>query len=247
MKKQELDTFIKRYSLDGLVSKSKWKYTVAEKVLHTRAAIDNKSFIVDVIMKEFADLGPDDLILCIGDTEKVSKMMSPFGEDIKVEINKLSDRILGFTMSDSNCQSYCTAADSSAMDVVPKNLADLPDWQVEVNLTEDFIEQFKKARAALKDINEFSINMNKKGLFEIVMGYSTSNSNRIRLIPPVVPTKCKIGDSLKFPIINIIAAIKANEDLTGGKMFFYDGGLTRLLFKSDKFECSYFQFCHKKQ
>ena len=246
MKKEVLETFIKRYTLGGLVPKVKWKYTAAAKTLHTRAAVDNKAFMVDVIMSEFEDLGKDDLVICIGDTDKVKAMMTPFGEDINVSVNKVGDRLLGFTISDADCESYCTAADPTAIDPVAKNLQDLPEYHVEIPLTEEFVEKFKKATLALKDVATFSVGMNKKGLFEIVLGYTTSNSNRIRITPATDPVKNTIGTSLAFPIMYIAAAFKANEDIEGGTMSINNSGIIRLYFKNDKYACTYYQFCNKK-
>jgi hypothetical protein len=247
MKKEVLQTFIRRYTLDGLVPKVKWKYIVADKTLHTRAAIDNKAFIVDIVMKDFEDFGQEDLVICIGDTDKVEALMNPFvSDDINFTINKSGDRILGFTLSDADCESYCTCADPTAIDPVAKNLQDLPEYHVEVPLTEEFVEKFLKSRSALKDVDVFSVGMNKKGLFEIVIGYATSNSNRIRITPQTDSKLNTIGQALSFPIKNIEKAFRANNDITNGKMSFNNSGIMRAYFKNEKFTCTYYQFCLKK-
>ncbi len=246
MKKEVLETFIKRYSLSGLIPKVKWKYIAADKTLHTRAAIDNKAFCVDVILSEFDDLGKDDLVVCIGDTDKVKAMMNPFGDDITFTVNRSGDRLLGFTISDPDCESYCTAADPSAIDPVPKNLQDLPEYHVEVPLSEEFVEKFRAAHVALKDVESFSVGMNKKDAFEVVIGYTTSNSNRIRLTPATDPTKNKLGQSLSFPIKNVVEVLKANSDIPGGTLSINNSGIVRLYFKNDKYACTYYQFCNKK-
>ena len=246
MKKEVLETFIRRYTLGGEINKVKWKYTVADKTLHTRAAADNRSFVADVIMQDFTDFGTDDLIICIGDTEKVKGMMSPFGEDINVAINKQGDRILGFTVSDTDCESYCSAADPTSIDPVAKNLQDIPEYHVVIPLTDEFLDKFLKARTALKDVDSFSAGMNKKGIFEVVIGYATSNSNRIRIAPATDPTKNKLDAALAFPIAYIAEVFKANHDISGGTLSINNGGIVRLYFKSDKYTCTYYQFCNKK-
>lgn len=247
MKKETLETFIKRYSLGDIVTKVKWKYNPTEKILHTRAAVDNKSFVVDVIMNEFTDFGSEDIVLCIGDTNKILSMMKPFGDDITININKNGDRIFGFSITDVDCESYCTTADPSAIDPVAKNLQDLPEYHVEIPLTEDFIEKFRAAHSALKDVDTYSVGINKKGMFEIVIGYATSNSNRIRLTPTPTPGKDKLDKSLSFPIKNTIEALKANSDIVSGTLSINNMGIVRLYFKNDKYTCTYYQFCNKKQ
>lgn len=246
MKKEVLETFIRRYALGGEINKVKWKYTAADKTLHTRATADNRSFVADVIMHDFTDLGAEDIVLCIGDTEKVKGMMTPFGDDINVTINKTGDRILGFTISDADCESYCTAADPASIDPVAKNLQDIPEYHVVVPLTEDFLEKFLKARSALKDVASFSVGMNKKGLFEVVIGYATSNSNRIRITPATDPAKNKVDTALAFPLEYISEVFKANQDIPGGTLSINSNGIARLYFKSDKYTCTYYQFANKK-
>lgn len=247
MKKTKLETFIKRYSLGSSVSKVKWKYNPNEKILHTRAAIDGNSFIVDVIMNDFDGLGTNDLVLCIGDTEKVLSMMKPFSDEINISVNRSGDRIFGFSITDSDCESYCTTADPSAIDPVAKNLQDLPEYQVEIPLTEEFIDKFRAAHSALKDVDSYSVGINKKGAFEIVIGYATSNSNRIRLTPQTLDGKDKLDKSLSFPIKNTIEALKVNADIPNGILSINNMGIVRLYFKNDNYACTYYQFCTKKQ
>lgn len=246
MKKETLETFIRRYTLGNLIPKVKWKYTAADKTLHTRAVADNRCFVADVILNDFTDFGTDDTVVCIGDTEKVKAMMSPFGDDIAISINKNGDRVLGFTVSDADCESYCTAADPTAIDPVPKNLQDVPEYHVVIPLTEDFLEKFLKARGALNDVETFSVGMNKKGVFEIVIGYTTANSNRIRFAPQTDPTKNKVDAALSFPIKNIAAVFKANSDIPNGLMSINSNGIIRVYFKNEKYTCSYYQFANKK-
>lgn len=246
MKKDTLEIFIKKYNLGNTIPKLKWKYTASEKTLHARGNADNKAFLADVVMSDFSDLGPNDLVICIGDTEKVKKMMSPFGEDINLTVNKNGDRILGFTMSDADCESYCTAADPTAIDPVPKNLQDIPDYQVEIPITEDFISKFLSSRLALDDVNTFTVGMNKKGVVEFVIGYTTSNSNRIRITPVTLPGKDKVSQALPFPLRYLHEVFKANKTAKDGKLSINDKGIIRVYFKDDKYTCNYFQFADKK-
>ncbi len=246
MKKETLETFIQRYNLGNLIPKVKWKYTAAEKTLHCRATADNRSFVADVVMSDFTDFGPADTVVCIGDTEKVESMMKPFGDDINLAINKNGDRVLGFTLSDADCESYCTAADPSAIDPVAKNLQLIPEYHVVIPLTEEFLEKFLAARGALKDVETFSVGMNKKGVFEVVVGYATANSNRIRLTPPTLPDKNKLDAALSFPIKNLAEVFKANSDIADGQLSINSGGIIQAYFKNDKYACTYYQFCNKK-
>lgn len=247
MKKEVLQTFISRYILGGEINKVKWKYSVVDKTLHTKGATDNRSFISDVIMHDFSDFGNEDLVICIGDTEKVNKMMSPFKDDVNISINRNGDRILGFTLSDADCECYCTAADPSSIEPMPKSLVNAIEWDVIVPLTNELITKFLKAQSALKDITTFTVAMNKKSQFEIVIGHITANSNRIRIVPQTDPEKNKLtGQPLIFPVKNVVEVLNANKDITGGVMSINSAGILHLYFKNDKYTCTYFQFCNKK-
>ena len=249
MTKDTLITFIRRYGLGDIISKVKWKYTAGDKTLHARAAADNRSFIVDVIRNDFVDFGSEDAVICIGDTDKVKNMLSPFedGADINVSINKSGDRILGLQFSNTDIECYCTAADPTSIDPVAKNINDISEYHVVVPLTEEFLEKFLKARNALKDVDSFSMGMNKKGLFEVVIGYATSNSNRIRITPTTDPDKNKLDTALAFSVKNVAEVFKACADITGGTLSINNAGIAKLYFKNDKYTCTYYQFCNSKK
>jgi hypothetical protein len=247
MKKETLKTFIERYSIGGEISKVKWKYTASTKTLHARATADGRYFIADVILKNFSDFGNEDIVICIGDTDKVKAMITPFAEDINFSINKSdSDKVLGFTLSDADCESYCAAADASIIDPVPKNLQDIPNYDAIVPLTEEFLEKFLKARGALKDVSMFSVAMNKKNLLEVVIGYVTANSNRIRLTPTCDAVYNKVNVAMSFPVKNVAEVFKANKDISNASMNISDAGIIKLSFESNDYTCSYYQFANKK-
>src|ERR1039458_2902270 len=127
-----------------------------------------------------------------------------------------------------------------------KNLQDVPEYHVVVPLSEDSPDHVWRARNALKDVASFSVGMNKKGAFEVVIGYATSNSNRIRLVPATDPAKNKLDTALAFPVKNIAEVFKANSDIPGGTLSINSAGISRVYFKSDKYTCTYYQFANKK-
>lgn len=245
MKKDILESFIKRYYLNNTVNKVKWKYTAADKTLHTRAMADNRSFVVDVVLSEFTELGTEDIILCIGDTEKVTRQLTPFGEDIALQVNKTGDRILGFSAANENIESYCPCADPTSMDPVPKNLNEVDGYTVEIQISEEFINAFVKARNALNDVETFAVATNKKGQIEFVIGYTTANSSRIRFVPKLVPGMEKLDCSLTYPVKNIFEVLKCNKNAEG-TIKIHPNGTMKISMKEERFACTYYQFANKK-
>ena len=245
MKREILELFIKKYNLSDVITKVKLKYTPSTKTLHARACADNRSFMADVILNDFTGFGDLDAVICIGDTDKVQRMLAPFGNDITLSINQQGDRVLGFSITDADCESYCSAADPISIDAVPKNLDAMPEPEVIVQLTDDLISKFLKSKTALKDVDTFAVGMNKNGLFEIVFGYLTSNSNKIRITPVTDPIKNKVEKSLQFPIKNIAEALKSNADMDNGTLSINSEGIVHISFKNDLFTCNYYQFANK--
>ena len=247
MKKVILETFIRKYSLGSLINMTKWKYTFAEKKLHARAAADGTAFLTDVMTVDMPDFNTEDVVLCIGNTDKVKAMLSPFGEDITVTINKNGDRIMGFNMSNADVECYCPCADATAIPPMPKSLASV-DYDVVIPITEEFSKLFLKSAAILlDDVANFSVGMNSKGVFEIVIGYASTNSNRIRITPTMDSVKNTLKMAMSFPIKNVIQVLKANSDIENGTMSINcDAGLLQMYFKDDRYTCSYYQMANKK-
>jgi len=163
-------------------------------------------------------------------------------------LNKVNDRILGFTISDKDCESYCSAADPSAIPPVTKDLTDKHVYEIEVDLTEEFVDKLLKARMALDEVGEFTVKMNKNDKVEFVVGYSVANTNRISIIAPTVNGKDKFeGTPLKFPVRNIVEVLRANKEIEGGKLFVKAGGVLKMVYKNEQFQCTYWQFAQIKK
>lgn len=242
MKKETLIQFIDKYSLGDTIKAVNWKVIAADKVLKARGELDSKSFTMDVTLSGFEEI-TEDVRIPIATTQKIRSMLAPFGEDIKLDLNKSNDRVLGFTVTDPNCESYCTAADPTAIPPVTKDLTDKHVYDVEIALTEEFVTAFLKARNALDEVKEFTIKTNKNDKVEFVLGYSVANTNRISLIAPTVNGKDKFeGQPVKFPANNFVEILKANKEFTDGILYLKSGGVFKVVYKNDKFQCSYWQF-----
>jgi hypothetical protein len=247
MKKETLLRFINKYNLGDSIKMVNWKVISAEKVLRTRGELDTKSFIADVILKDFTEI-TEDVRIPIADTQKVRAMLSPFGEDVVITLNKDGDRVKGFLISDNDCESYCSAAEPSAIPPVLKNLDDKHIWEVEIKLTEEFIEKFLKAKAALNEVDEFTIKMNKDNNLEIVLGYAVANTNRISLLAPAVAGKDTFdGPAVRFPSKNFVEILKANKEILDGTAYFNPKGGLKIIFDTPQFSCLYYQFASLKK
>jgi len=248
MKKEILDSYIKKFSLGKIISKAKIKYIVCKNILHTRATADNMSFLSDVILKNFNELGPNDAVICAGDCEKLKAIISPFTDEIKLSLNLNGDKVLGLNFASDDVETYYGAADPIAIPKTPIGLGDIGTPNVVIPFSDDFTKQFLKAKVALDETALFSVAMNKKEKVEFVFGYLTSNSNKIRISPPSAIINTKLSKGLQFPVTQLAESYRNNTDMSGGIMEIYEneGGLIKLSFSSDLFDCNYYQFSNTK-
>jgi hypothetical protein len=241
MKKETFIRFIDKYSLGGNIETVKWKVISDKKILMTRGELNSKSFTMEVILKNFTEIS-DDIQIPIGNTQKVKMMLSPFDEDIALKLNKNGDRLLGFFISDENCESYCSAADPSVIPPVAKDLGETKAYDVEIPLSVDFVTRFLKAKAALQDIEEFTVRMNKQSQVEFVLGYPIANSNRISIAAPTVDKKSSFDGSFRFPSINIVEVLRSNKEIENAKLFISSFGVIKLQYSNEQFDSTYWQF-----
>lgn len=247
MKKETLIRFIDKYNLGDAIPAVNWKIIAAEKVLKARGELQQKTFTMDVTLKGFDEF-KEDVRVPVAATQKVKSMLAPFGEDITLTLNKNGDRVLGFTVSDNDCESYCTAAEPSAIPPVSKDLTDKHTYEVEVSLTEEFVEKFLKAKNALSEVEEFTIRMNKKDQVEFVLGFAVANTNRINLIAPTRNGKDKFdGQPVRFLAKNFVELLKANREMTDGVLYLKAAGVIKVVYSSPEFDCQYWQFAQIKK
>ena len=248
MNKNLLIKFINKYSLGDSIKHVNWKIIPENKELKTRGELDSKTFIMDVTLKNFTDM-TEPCRIPVVNTDKVKSMLGPFDDEITLSINKFSDRIIGFTLSNEDCESYCAAADPSVIPPVTKDLTDKHVYDIELNLTREFVDKILKAVSAMDDIPEITIKKGKKDKIEFVIGYSTSNSNRISIAAPennVVNSNLDIGKALKFPLANIVQVLKVNKEIENAKCYIKTLGVFKLTYSDDNFECNYWQFANIK-
>ena len=74
MKKQTINTFIDKYSLNGTIESVKWVVDSANKQIKTASISDDKNVLSFVVIKDSAGL--NDAEIGINDTAKLKKLLS---------------------------------------------------------------------------------------------------------------------------------------------------------------------------
>lgn len=238
MNKSTLDTFIKKYNLNGNVESVKIIINDTEKTLKTSAVSEDRNVVINVSIKDFTELETAEI--GIYNTAKLKQMLSVLSEDITVKPNIKNDKITSLSFSDTDTQVQYATADSDII-ASPKTLKRLPDFNVEIDFNENFINKFIKSKNALSDIDNFTLTMNKKKKLEMVIGEnSKSNTNKIILDVPTKNGKDTVSKPISFSAKYLKEILTSNNDCDNAVLKVSDEGMASITFEKDNFESVYY-------
>jgi hypothetical protein len=237
MKKQTLEKFIRKYSLNGLIQSVKFVVKASEKKLTTSAITEEKNVLIFVTLDNF-DAIAEECELGVYQTSILSKMVSVLGEEITLTLNKTDDKIISVNLEDGAVEAQFVTADLAVIPATA-NLKKIPEYNVEIALDADFVSKFIKAKNALPDVDIFTLLMNKKKTLDMVIGYSMLNSNRITLA--LNPTKGKdaVTKNINFSAKYFKEILSANSECDNAILKVSDAGLATVTFTSDNFVSTY--------
>jgi hypothetical protein len=113
----------------------------------------------------------------------------------------------------------------------------MPDMVVSIDITNDFRTRFIKGKSALPDATNFGV-MCKDGNIELVVNYSSLNTNRIQFTldgtsTSDMPITCFSANLFK-------EILTANKDATSGKFEVSPAGLAVVTFTHDSYDSKYY-------
>jgi hypothetical protein len=231
MEKQQLNRFVQKYNLAGLVESVKWESKDGS--LNTSFISDDKSVLGSVTMKEFDSSNAE---FGVYDTSKLTKMLSVLGNDVEFSINDIDGKPVSLKFKDGSTSVNYMLADLSVIPNVP-DLKQLPDFDVEIKLDSNFINKFIKAKGALADENNFTF-VCKDGKSQIILGYSNINTNRIVID---VDASCTDSvDPISFSATYLKEILVANREATDATLKISSQGLSHIHFEIDNYESNYY-------
>ena len=177
----------------------------------------------------------------IHDTDQLKRMLSILDEKIEIAVRKAEDdRPIGLTISDKVTESFVVLADMSVIPKVPA-INSKVNFELEIELTEEFIDRFVKSKNALSDVVAFTVGPNKNGdKVELVIGDGGANTNRIKLeINPIVG-KDKPSKEVSFNANYFKEILLKNRGTTGAILKVNPNGLAAASFKTDAYEADYY-------
>ena len=231
MQKDKLNRFIQKYNLGGNVNSVKWD-SKGNKLI-TKFVTPDKSLLGEVVVDKF---GFEDAELGIYQTDQLQKLLNVLTDDINLSLKKVGDKAVSLKVSDN-----ATSVDYVLSDLTiipqPPNLKHIPDFGTQIKLDSNFINTFIKGKSALSDVDFFTI-VNKGGDLSIVIGYASTNTNRVNI--PVNSISNDITDSISFNANFFKEILVANKECTEAIFKISTEGLSKLEFKVDDYTSTYF-------
>ena len=226
MNKSKFDGFINRYNLGGEIESVMIKSD--DKNLSVRMISDDKTLLGDVTVEE-TDFPNGEF--GIYTTSQLKGLLSVLDEAISVE------EVTGAVkFSDKGTKVQYMLAAPSVIPAVP-DLKALPAFDVEVTLNDDFVNKFIKSKGALSDADTFTFTSKDKKA-EIILGYSSINSNRISIS---VDCKAK-GDvePIAFSAKYLKAILMANKGSKTSSLKISSKGLSHVSFTDGDYTSNYY-------
>lgn len=226
MNKEKLDGFINRYSLGGEVDSV--MLTSTDDKLSVGIISDDKALLGEVSVND--DKFPNGEF-GVYTTAQLQGMLGVLDTDIEIEANNES-----LVFSDSKTRVQYMLAEKSVIPKVP-DLKTLPDFNISVTLNDEFINTFSKSQKVLKDVNTFTF-LSKEGQPQIILGYSSINSNRISM--NVEADVDGDVDAISFNSDYLKAILDSNRKADKSSMEISTDGLCRILFEDGEYKSKYY-------
>jgi hypothetical protein len=237
MKKQVLNTFIDKYSLNGSIESVKWVVDNSNKQIKTSSISDDKNALSYVTIKD--DAGLVDSEFGINDTTKLKKLLNVLSEEVTVAFNKREEKIVSLSLNSEGTDVQYVTADLSVIPKVP-DLKKLPPFNLEIPLTKEFVTTFVKAKSALSDVDTMTFSKDKKDKIKLTIGYSNVNSNRINIDVKPSEGKDSLGKTIHFSAKYLKEILTSNSDCENAVLKISDHGILHVEFNNDLFNSSYY-------
>jgi hypothetical protein len=226
MNKSKFDGFINRYNLGGEIESVMIKSD--DKNVSVRMISDDKTLLGDVTVAE-TDFPNGEF--GIYTTSQLKGLLSVLDEAITVE-----EATGAVKFSDKGTKVQYMLAAPSVIPAVP-DLKALPAFDVEVTLNDDFVNKFIKSKGALADADTFTFTSKDKKA-EIILGYSSINSNRIS-----ISVDCNTKEDIEpiaFSAKYLKAILMANKGSKTSSLKISSKGLSHVSFTDGDYTSNYY-------
>lgn len=230
MNKKRLQSFIQKYYLNGLVESA--TLSCNNDSIQTDFITEDRSMMGHI---SFRGLSIENGKYGIFNTSMFARMLSVLDDNIEIHVVKIDDKPINLSLQSNGTVVTALLADLSVIPDAPK-LTKIPDFGLEVEVNNEFVEKFVKSKTALPEADTFTILPDEQCKF--VLGMSNTNTNRISL-----PVDANITDPLMSSKIinsNLFKEILTANKGVDGKVELSDAGLLRVTFSNNDYEATYY-------
>ena len=232
MQKNKLDRFIQKYNLGGNVNSVKWKSDGNS--LKTSFVTPDKSLLGNVTV---SNVQFEDSNIGVYQTDQLQKMLNVLGDNVDMHLTSVNDKAVTLNVKNGSVSINYVLSDLSVI-ADPPALKTLPQFETEIKLDSNFINTFIKGKSALSDVDMFTVVKNKNGGCDVIIGYSSTNTNRVNI--PVECTSCNIDTPITFNANLFKEVLVANKECTSAVLEVSNEGLAKVNFKVDDYDSTYY-------
>jgi len=232
MNKTKIERFIQKYNLGGNVEKVIWN--AFENKLSTSFITPDKSLLGKVSVDEFSF---EDAKLGVYSTNQLQRMLAIMSDNIEAVLNKTNNTAISLGITDNNIAISFMLANLAVIEKPPKH-AKWPSFDTVMSIDNNFINNFIRGKAALPDTNTFTLLDRNDDAIDVVIGYSSVNTNRITI--PIEVKEKFLFEEISFDANLFKEILLANRECPSGKFEVSDKGLAHLVFEIDGFKAEYY-------
>jgi len=226
MKKISITELIKRYNLAGNIESVKINST--DDGMSVEFISDDKTLLGKVSSNESKFPNGE---FGVYTTAQLKSLLSILNDEIAVTHK---DSFIRF--KDNITSVDYVLSDLSIIPDVPE-LKQIPEFEANIKLTDDFINTFIKSKSALSDADTFTF-LSKSGVHQIILGYSTLNTNRVTI--EVDANVSSDVNHISFSSSYLKEILLANRDSETMNMMISSQGLCYLEFVNSNFSTKYY-------
>ena len=231
MKKSDLLNYVGRYHLAGATTSVKW--VAKDGGIETEFITDDQN-VIGHVKADNLDFGTNELGVYA--TPQLVKMLSAVGDDLNVKVNNIDGTAVSVDVNDKDVDMTFMLADLSVIRQVP-DLKNTPDWNATIDLDATFINKFIKAKNALPESENFGIKCSS-GKVEVIMNYSSINTNRIKFDQDVDSATDMSVICFSSSLLKEI--LQANKGFESGKLSVSEAGLAQVSFELKNGKATYY-------
>jgi len=233
MRKDRILQFVGKYNLGGSNDSVKW-ITDEDGICTTSFITDDKSVLGNVSCKDF-NIGASEI--GVFETGRLKQLLSVLGDELDVSLNENNDKYYSIGLQDSTTKVNFMLSDLKVIPRVPA-LKRVPDFDVELTITNEFARKFIRSVGALSDVSTFTLVPDGDSL-QLVIGYSKINTNRIAF-DVVNEGSGTLEEPINFSAKYLKEILSANIESETSTLKVSSEGLGNIKFETGDFTSDYY-------